>query len=420
VKERISQLIDFSETIIRTDIRYVARGYFWYFIEYGIAAITGLATSVAFANFMAPESYGVFKYVLTFLPFLGLASLKRLNDSLTISVARGFENDTIQVLKTKIKWGLLGSSAGLALSLYYFFRGDQTLALLIMIVALFIPIFDPPFIFSSFLVGKKNFKLLTILTSTCNAFYGIAIIAAVYFSRNVFLIIFIYFAANIFIRSLALWLTLRLYPPNDKKEARTISYGKKFSLLEIINVAASYLDNIMVFHYLGAVELAAYAFIKKVPEQLKDLPSFLAVLSSPKFATKNIADPFIKKESLRKSLLLSLFMLAIALVYILLAPLFFKIFFKSYVDFVWLSQLYAISLPLGVFGLLFQNFIESTRQERSLVKLNTVLPIIKIAVMFTAIKFWGLTGLVSSFLVIRLLTPLVITYVFYSPPEPET
>lgn len=419
MKKRVLKLLDFSGQFIRTDMRYVARGYFWYFIEYGVAAFTGLATSIAFANFMAPESYGIFRYILTFAPFLGLAGLKRLNDSLTISVARGFEGDTLNVLKTKISWGLLGSLAGGIIGAYYFMNGDQTLAILMLIVAFFVPIFDSPFIFSAFLVGKKDFKLLAIATGTCNLFYGLAIIAAIYFSKNIFLILFVYFAANTLIRFLSLLATLKIYPPNDKTEEKTISYGKKFSFLEIISVAASYLDNIMVFHYLGAAELAAYAFIKKVPEQLKDLPGFLTVLSSPKFATKDISDPLVKKESLRKSFLLSFFMLGVALVYILLAPWFFRTFFKPYIDFVWLSQVYAISLPVGVFGMLFQNFIESTRQEKSLIRINIILPILKIAVMFVAIRFWGLTGLVFSFLIIRLLTPLLITYLFYSPAEPE-
>lgn len=413
MKRLLNKSINVAEKIIRTDIRYALKGYFWYGVEYSIALITGLATTIAFANLLSPQTYGTFKYILSLLPFLSIPTLKRLNDSLTISVSKGFEGDLIRVFKTKIKWGLWGSLAGVILSSYYFYQGNSTLGILILVLAFFVPLFNTPYIFSNFLVGKKDFKMLAILNGAGSIAYAIGIITAMLTSKNVFMVVLAYFSINFLIQLVSYLYVLHKYKPNKKEEERTIKYGKQISFLGIINTVASYIDNLLVFHYLGAIELAAYAFIKKMPEQIKDLPTFITSLSMPKFATKNIADAYTKKETLRKSLFLSIFVLGIVLVYIILAPLLFKIFLPVYKNYASLSQLYALSLPIGIFGALLLNFIESARQIKILVKFNVIFPITKIVILLLSIKFYGLVGLIWSFIIIRSLYPLLLTYFFY-------
>ena len=116
MREQINNLIIFLERLIRTDVRYVFRGSFWFGVGHFVSTLSGVATAVAFANLLAPEIYGNFKYILSILPFLDISTLKRMDQSLTISVAKGFEGDTVNALKTKMKWGILGGLAGLALS----------------------------------------------------------------------------------------------------------------------------------------------------------------------------------------------------------------------------------------------------------------------------------------------------------------
>ena len=411
----IDKILDFFGKKMRFDIRYVAKGFFWFGTEYGVSIFTGIATSVAFANLLSPETYGTFKYVLALLPFLGISTLNKLDDSLTISVAKGFEGDTAGVLKTKMKWGLLGSLAGVVLSAYYYFNGDSALSLYVLAAAFFIPFFNPPLIYSNFLIGKKKFKTVSILNSFSSVFYSVAIIATVLLSKSVILILLSYFIVNSSLRFFALFYTLKKYPPNENKERKTLDYGKKLNFLEIVNIISSSLDNILVFHYLGAAELAAYAFIKKVPENMKFIPRFITTLSIPKFSNKDIGDPAVKKEVIRKSWLFFLGTAALIAVYILAAPFIFNLLFNPYKQYVFLSQIYALSFAFN-FGGLYLSFIETNRNLKSVISLNLTTSVSSILVMLIFLKFYGLLGLVIGYSVNRFLSSIM-RYLYFKKAE---
>jgi O-antigen/teichoic acid export membrane protein len=396
-------------------VRYAIKGFFWFGIEHSVSTLTGIATSVAFANLLLPETYGVFKYVLSLLPFLGLSTLNKLDDSLTISVAKGFEGDTINILKTKIKWGLLGSVAGLGLSLYYYFGNNQTLALLIAILAIFVPLFNTPLIYGNYLMGKKKFRTAAVINSVSSVIYSVAIIAAVLFSKNVFVIVLVYFIINTAIRFASFYYVIKKYPPNENKEEKTIDYGKKINVLEIINTISASIDNILVFHYLGAAELAAYAFIKKVPENLKFIPRFLTTLSTPKFSQNDIGNPKVKKEVVRKTIIFYSGMALIILAYILAAPFIFNLLFKPYKEYVLYSQIYAFSFALN-FGGLYLNFLETTRRVRSVISLHLTTSLLSIIVMLVSLRFYGLLGLVVGYSIIRFFSS-VIRYIYFKKAE---
>lgn len=407
-----SRIFNYLEKIIKTDVRYVAKGGFWFGFSHFVAGLLALASATAFANLLPKESYGIYRYGLSILSLLTLTALPGLDDSLTRSVARGFEGDFLKCLKTRMKWGILGSGLAVILALYYYLNGNTTLFILMLIIGIFIPFLDSPLVYNSFLAGRKNFKTSS-LSSNISSFLTIgAVILTLLFTKNIFLIITAYLAASALSRIGTLIFVYKKYPPNSQREPGTINYGKKLSLINLLSNLAGFIDNLIVFNFLGAGDLAAYSFIKKAPDQIKVIPKFTAALSAPKFATQDIDNPALKKDLLRKSFFFSLFLLIIALIYVGLAPFVFKIFFGPYKEYVFLSQIYALSLPFGSFGTLLLSFLESTRQEKALVRISIISPLIKIAVMFSSVMLYGLWGLIISFLIMRLLNPLLITFFF--------
>lgn len=407
------KIIDYLERLIRTDIRYVLKGSFWFSIGHLVSTLAGIATAVAFANLLAPETYGNFKYILSILPFLDISTLKKIDQSLTISVSKGFEGDVINALKTKMKWGTLGSLAGFGLSLYYYLNGNSQLGILIAIMAIFVPLFNTPLISLDYLSGKKKFKTLSVVGSSSSVVYSLLIIAFIFLSKDIILILLAYFITNVLIRLVAFVFVIKKYPPNKKVEEnnRTINYGKKLSILEIINVFGSSLDNILVFHYLGAAELAAYSFIKKVPENIKLIPRFITQLSVPKFSNQDIGDPSVKKEVIRKTWFFAAGSSAIVIIYILLAPFIFKILFAPYQQYVFLSQIYALSFVFN-FGGLFFNFVETNRKIKDILSLNLIISILSILTVFVSLKFYGLIGLVVGYSFIRF-SSSVLKYIYF-------
>lgn len=406
-------ILNFLEKLIRTDIRYAIKGFFWFSVGYLVSTLAGIATAVAFANLLAPEVYGNFRYVLSILPFLDISTLKRIDQSLTISVAKGFEGDVVNAFKTKMKWGVFGSLAGIGLSFYYYLNGNNQLWLLIAIMAIFVPLFNTPLISLDYLSGKKKFKALTVIGSLSSVVYSILIVAFIFLSKNIILLLLAYFISNVLIRLTAFFYVIKKYPPNNKVEEnnKTINYGKKLSVLEIINVIGSSLDNVLVFHYLGAAELAAYSFIKKVPENLKLIPRFITQLSVPKFSNRDIGDPLIKKEVVRKTWFFAAGSVFIVITYILLAPFIFKTLFAPYKQYVFLSQIYALSFAFNYGGLFF-NFVETSRKAKDVLSLNVTISILSILTVFISLKFYGLLGLVVGYSFIRFASS-VIKYVYF-------
>lgn len=406
-------ILNFLEKLIRTDIRYAIKGFFWFSVGYLVSTLAGIATAVAFANLLAPEVYGNFRYVLSILPFLDISTLKRIDQSLTISVAKGFEGDVVNAFKTKMKWGVFGSLAGIGLSFYYYLNGNNQLWLLIAIMAIFVPLFNTPLISLDYLSGKKKFKALTVIGSLSSVVYSILIVAFIFLSKNIILLLLAYFISNLLIRLTAFFYVIKKYPPNNKVEEnnKTINYGKKLSVLEIINVIGSSLDNVLVFHYLGAAELAAYSFIKKVPENLKLIPRFITQLSVPKFSNRDIGDPLIKKEVVRKTWFFAAGSVFIVITYILLAPFIFKTLFAPYKQYVFLSQIYALSFAFNYGGLFF-NFVETSRKAKDVLSLNVIISILSILTVFISLKFYGLLGLVVGYSFIRFASS-VIKYVYF-------
>jgi O-antigen/teichoic acid export membrane protein len=221
-------------------------------------------------------------------------------------------------------------------------------------------------------------------------------------------ILLAYFITNAIIRFGAFLFVITKYPPNKNKEknSETLTYGKKLSIFEIINVASSSLDNILVFHYLGAIELAAYAFIKKVPENIKLLPRYITQLSVPKFSKQDIGDPLVKKEVARKTWFFAAGTAAVVFAYILLAPFIFNLLFAPYKEYVFYSQIYALSFAFN-FGGLFLNFVETNRKAGKVLSLHLTTSIFTIVVVFASLKFYGLLGLVAGYSVTRFVSSLI-------------
>lgn len=405
-------LIRLLERIMRVDVRYLFRGLFWFFFQHILLAGSGLISAVIFANLLPKEVYGTYRYILSIASVLTIATVTRIDDSLSVSVAKGFEGDFFGIYKTRIKWGLFGALAGAILGIYWFTHHNALLGTLALITAFFVPFFEPPTVYNGFLIGKKNFKKLSLLGIANNLLYTAAIVAVVFATKNIILIITVYFLINTVTRTATFFYVYFSERPNAKTEPRTYSYGKRLSLLDILAVISGQIDSILLFHYLGAAELAAYTFIKRVPEHIKVIPKYVTALSTPRFSTKNISDPQIKKEAVRKTAFLFLSLLAVSAVYILFAPVMFRYLFAPYQQYTRLSQLYALSLPLN-FGGLFLNFIETSRKERIVAKLGVVSTVLRIAVIVFSLKFFGLVGLVAGFLITRFVTTLMRMYFFF-------
>lgn len=384
------------------DLKYFISGGFWLTLGQIFSTAIAFLLAIFFAKFLPKETYGIYSFVLSAAGILAIANLPGIGDAITQAVARNYEGSLLPALKMRIRWGLLGSAAGLAAAAYYYFNGNITFAVSFFIVSLFLPLMDSFNLYDAFLSGKKLFNISVKYNIAGQIFSAGILIAAIFLTKDIFWILLAYFAPLMLANFIFFQITLKKYAPNRQEDPNTISYGKHLSAMRIIGTIANYLDGILVFHYLGAASLAIYAFAIAPPEQLKGLLKNLNILILPKFSQRTREE--LKTAMRHQVFKLSAIIAPIVILYILAAPYIYEIFFPRYLDAVFYSQLFAASLIFGVNIIPF-TILQSQMAQKELYWYNTIGSIAQIALLFILIYLFGLLGAVSA----RILTRFIFT-----------
>jgi O-antigen/teichoic acid export membrane protein len=390
LKEKSISALKWSENYVKTDMLYLAKGGFWLSLNQGICSAAALILSIVFANLLPKESFGIYKYVLSVCSILAIPSLNGIFTSFNRSVANGYEGNLKEGLATQIKWGSIGSILSIIISLYYLLNQNQTLFFCFLIVAIFLPIFSNFNIYNHLLQGRRNFRLSAIFGITEQVFNLLIIILTILFTKNPILIILAYFASYSLLRVFLLFRTLKKYPINEKKDPGMIPYGKHLTVIRIIGDIYKYLDKVLVFHYVGAVELAIYTVATSAPNQIYSFINQIGSLAFPKYAQGD-------KEKVRKSLknkilILGLISLIIAVIYVIVAPFLFKLVFPKYPEAIIYTQIFAISL-LAMPMIISSTFLYAQKEIKKLYTGNIIMPIISIIILFISVQF-GLMGII--------------------------
>ncbi len=409
-KKKLYNLLRWSQKYTKTDMVYLAKGGFWLNLGQGIASVAGLGLAVAFANLLPPETYGTFKFVVSFVAILSIPTLNGMNTALVRAVARGKEGTFYPILKTKMKWGVFGALGALLLAGYYFYNDNSTLAISFLIMAGFIPFLNTLNIWMQYLQGKKNFKALAQRQSSMKVSTVAIMILALFFTQNLFIILFIHFAANTLIRVAIMLFTLKKYPPNTKKDPPSIGYGKHLSLMGILGPIAKQLDKILIFHFLGPVPVAVYTFALRPINEIKKPLQSLGKLALPKLSQRKATE--LQESVPGKMLKLLLLLLPIVAIYILIAPYFYQFLFPQYTEATVYSQIFALSLLLFPKFLMGQT-LTAHALKKQLYTLQITGPSFKIILLLILLPLWGIWGAIIALMATEVFGLLLLLYFFH-------
>lgn len=417
IKQKLYSLLIWSQKYTKTDMVYLAKGGFWLNLNQGITSLVGLALTIAFANLLLPDTYGTFKFVISFVAILSIPTLTGINSALVRAVAQGNEGTFYPALKVKLKWGLLGAIGGLMLAGYYFYNDNTTLGFSFLIMAGFIPFFNTIDLWISYLNGKKNFKASAEYQSALKILSVVTMIITIIFTQNLFLILFIHFTSNSLFRSFFLWLTLKKFPPNKNHDPKSIGYGKHLSLMGILGTVASQIDKILIFHFLGPVQVAVYAFALKPVEKLRGPLNTLGNLALPKLSQRKVTE--LKKSIPGKMIKLFLLLLPAVVCYIFLAPYFFQFFLPQYTEAIIYSQIFALTLVFFPKFLLGQTLLAHAN-KKELYIIRTLTPIFKITLFLILLPIYGIWGAIITLLVAQIFNLLILVFFFQRIKAPTT
>lgn len=405
LKIKIHDFLRWTEKWTKTDMVYLAKGGFWLTLGQIISSISSFALALCFANLLPKETYGTYQYILSITGVLAATALSGINIALIQAISRGFEGDILTAIKTKIRWALFGSIASIGLAGYYFLQKDITLTICFLIVSLFLPIMDSFGVYDSYLQGKKYFKISTKYRITSQLICVISLIITLLITKNLFIIVFVYFFSWTSLRFILLKITLKNFELNKIKDPETISFGKHLSLMDILQSIAGQADKILIYHYVGATELAIYAFASAPLSQIKSFLLNIKILALPKLSIT--PSDQIKKYLPKKIFKAELLLFFVVLSYIIVAPYIFLIIFPQYQQSIIFSQILAITL-LFLPRTLLSSSLSAKKQIKSLYKIKIYGPVIKVIIYFIFIQIYGLLGLVIG----RVLTEIYLIFLY--------
>ncbi len=401
LKNKGVQSLLWIEKYTKTDMVYLAKGSFWNIFAQIITTISTLLLAVAFAHFISKETYGEYKYILSLANILGVFTLTGLGTAVMKSVIQGYEGTLNDIFWKNIKWSVLFFLITFGISIYYFVNGNISLAISMLVVGSFSPFFSSSNLYNSYLVAKKDFRRSSIYFNLIgNLFPSFCLFMTMLVTNKPVWFILVYFASNTLI-GLTLYIqVLKIYKPNKKVDDGALGYSKHLSFIGILGSVADNIDQILVFHYIGPVQLAIYNFAIAIPNQIKGLMKGLASLIFPKFAERT--DKEIISGMKNKYILMFISSIIIIITYIVTAPYIFHIFFPKYMDSVFYSQVFVLyflgmtSMPAEVYLV-----VKEKIKEQYIGTISGT--IIQVGLLFIGILWWGLLGLVIARVVTKIL-----------------
>lgn len=409
LRHKTYNLLRKSEKYTQTDMVYLAKGGFWLAIAQIMVSASSFLLAIAFANLLPKDIYGNYRYILSLIGILDIFTMSGINTALISTIARQTEGEFWPGFVAKLKWSVLATLASLGVAVYYYLNANLLLASAFGASAILLPFFRLAGLYIALLQGRKNFKLSTIYDTSARLTAVLIMIIVIWLTDNVLLMVLAYFVPETILHFIFTAICLKKYPLNKNREPQAINFGLHLSFMELVRTLASQLDKILIFHSLGAINLAIYAFATAPASQIKGVLMNIKVLALPKISQQT--DQNIRLHLANKIKKLELLTLIIIIFYIPLAPIFYKAFFPQYLASVHYSQVYILILLCMPRTLLSTAMVAKMKQAE-LYAIRLISPVIRIIILLIAFNLWSLWGLVGG-AVISEFAVLVLYQIFY-------
>lgn len=394
-KGRLYALLRFTERYTRTDMVYLTKGTTWTFLGQAVASASTLALGIAFANLLEKEVYGTYKYILTIASIFSIFTWPGVGTALIQAAARSESHGLTAPTLLRIRGGAWGSLCAIAAAIFYHLADNQLMAISFVLIAAFLPFFDTFAIYTAYLQGKKLFYLRFILFSLTQAIAALAISITLIFTHSLPVLLLAYFGSYTVLRLLC-WLYVKAKHATAEEAAEeTLRYGKHLSAVKLLSTVTSQADTILVYYFLGPVQVAVYSVALALPQQIAALFQGAAEVIAPKAARKSLGD--INSALKLRMLQLACLGLLGSIIYITVSPWVFDLFFPEYIDSLWYSQIFSLTMvfaiPVTFIGTLFQTQPKILKQTY----IGTVLPNLTLLVLLVLLTpTLGILGVIYA------------------------
>lgn len=391
----LTKIESFLGNKFKFDAKYTLRGGFWLLVGHAFTILAVLGTSYTFANYLDPQLYGNYRYLVSAAVIISLFSLSGMHNAITQATAKNLKGFFSKGISLSIKYGLVTSAVGLIGAAYYFFSGNEILATGMVLIAIIQPLINTTTLIFPYFFGKQQFNISTHWHAFKTITTTISIVSATLLSDSVLIIFLSFLLSNLLANTIVYYVNKpkEEVVADDEASQEFINYAKHTSFQNVLLGFANQLDKILVFQFLGAKELAIYAFATALPDQYKGITKSIDSLLLPRFSQQSSHN--VRNNLLRKTVLYFLFLLVCAVVYIWAAPFIFHTLYPSYDDSVFISQLYALGIIFG-FGNIPFSAMKAEMDNKGLYKYKLIISIFQILSLAALLPLYGLVGAVAA------------------------
>lgn len=389
---------------------YIVKGSFWLIAAQVASAAASFGLSVIFANYLTQEAFGNYKYILSIAAIMSAFTLTGLGSVITNAVSRRYEGALKEGFKENLLWSIPIFLSAIALSFYYYLQGNNNFAIASLILSITTPLINSASLYASFLLGRKLFRITTIYATGITFFATICIAATTYITHNFLYAVTAYFMAYAIGNTFFYLRTLSIYKPNNKHDPHSQTLGKHLTIINMLNIVTNHADKLLLFYYLGPINLAVYSFALAIPDQIKGMLGSFSRIAQPKFAENDLQT--IQKTIYPKIAKLLGIIFIISLIYIIAAPTIFTHLFPQYAASRFYSQLIGLSLVSAVSAIPL-TVLQAHSAKKQLYTYSIILNLTRLILIFTLIPLFGLIGAIFGTILSRLIS-LILSLIILS------
>src|SRR3989344_2256407 len=322
IKNKILSYLDKLTELTGIDLRYMVKGGSWSVVDFIVGNGASLLMAMAFTRLLPKEAYGTYSFVLSWAGIFSTFAISGITGAITRSIAQGFEGDLQRSFKYKMQWGLISSLLSLGFAIYYFTAGNNILAISFGLVAVFLPSYAASTVVSSYFFAKELFKHNTVISIVTRSVAIITMVGTMFLTDSVPIVLLAYFVPDQIISFLFLWWAIKKYQKNRNTSPDMNIFAMHLTAMNIIGGISKRLDSILLFHYIGAAEVAIYRFALIPFEKIQNVLGVSVGITAPRFAKRSYGEIY---QSLgRKLIWFNMLFASIAFLAFLGLPLAFK------------------------------------------------------------------------------------------------
>ena len=343
IRTHLIRMLRWSEKYTKTDMVKLVSGGSFITAGYAIAVLSQLGLAIGFGHLLEPTRYGTYRILLELYALINVLAPLGIANELSRDAAQGVRLSLARSFALTLRWSWPTLLGALAVVGWFALRGESWV--LIALVLCTIPLQNASMMYSSYLLGARDFKRVSLYTSTITVMQSVLVLGTLLISHDPYILFGVYGLSGLGLNIIAYRHTKKrigadLVPTPERHDFKKASIRQ--TLLSSVTNLVGHADALLIAWLLGPFALATYTYATGIPDQIRGMFKAGSTMLFPAFVTR---PGEVVASSMRHKMLIT--MIAAGIVggiYVVLAPLLFSLLFPLYVAAVPYSQWYAISV----------------------------------------------------------------------------